>query len=161
MEIPEGMAKELGAWNNGRGIGLEDWIGCEGRFALAVGYAAAFWPAIHLAEGYLITSDDGPPDPEHILTWEHGEGATRDGVEAVCNHLHIVDLHAVGCADASSDKLEALGEVLREMWAAKLAMQFPDRPCRVAFRHPDDPMDLEGYELSFWQIANEGVPCRP
>lgn len=161
MEIPESMAEELGAWNGGAGIDLESWVGCEGRFALAVGYAASFWPQIHLVEGYLVMDNFGPPEPEHILKWEEGPGATRDSVEALCSHLHIVDLHSLGCPDATPDKLVALGEVIREMWAAKLAWQFPDRPCRVEFYRPEDPDDLEGYQVSFWQIANEGVPCRP
>ena len=44
MEIPISMRAELAAWNNGNGIDLGSWTGCEGRFALAIGYASIFWP---------------------------------------------------------------------------------------------------------------------
>jgi hypothetical protein len=54
MEIPESMKSELAAWNNGAGIDLESWTGCEGRFALAVGYAAIFWPEFVEFEGYTV-----------------------------------------------------------------------------------------------------------
>ena len=54
MNTPESMKAELAAWNNGAGIDLESWIGCEGRFSLAVGYASIFWPAFTLIEGYIL-----------------------------------------------------------------------------------------------------------
>lgn len=60
MDIPESMRSELGAWNNGGGIDLEGWVGCEGSFALAVGYLTLFWPefvefeGISYGEGFLL-----------------------------------------------------------------------------------------------------------
>ena len=54
MEITESMKSDLAAWNNGAGIDLESWTGCEGRFALAVGYAAIFWPEFVEFEGYIL-----------------------------------------------------------------------------------------------------------
>ena len=44
MELPASIKKELAPWNNGAGIDLKSWIGCQGRFALAVGYSSIFWP---------------------------------------------------------------------------------------------------------------------
>jgi hypothetical protein len=44
MELPESIKKVLAPWNNDAGIDLESWIGCEGRFALVVGYSSIFWP---------------------------------------------------------------------------------------------------------------------
>jgi hypothetical protein len=44
MKLRQSMESELAAWNNGAGIDLASWVGCEGRFALAVGYATVFWP---------------------------------------------------------------------------------------------------------------------
>jgi len=43
---------------------------------------------------------------------------------------------AVGCEDASKDKLLLLGNVLKEVYQAKLLWQFPDRPCSVEFIYP-------------------------
>jgi hypothetical protein len=54
MNIRESMSAELGAWNNGAGIDLESWIGCEGRFSLAVDYATVFWPQFVEFDGYIL-----------------------------------------------------------------------------------------------------------
>ena len=55
---------ELAAWNNGAGIDLESWTGCEGRFALAVGYAAIFWKV----GSYVSDARALLPQSRHQLT---------------------------------------------------------------------------------------------
>jgi hypothetical protein len=54
MDVPESMRAELAAWKNGGGIDLVSWVGCEGNFRLAIGYAAIFWPAFVEFDGYLL-----------------------------------------------------------------------------------------------------------
>jgi hypothetical protein len=71
------------------------------------------------------------------------------------NHVHILDIHYRGFGDASKDKLFALGNVLKEIYEAKLLWKWPDRPCTVEFYVPDDPDDLQEYQLSFWQKCHE------
>lgn len=71
------------------------------------------------------------------------------------NHLHIADTHHVGTEDMTKDKLIALGNVLADIYRAKLAWQFPLVPCAVEFYVPDDPDDLVEYQLSFWSRRNE------
>lgn len=67
------------------------------------------------------------------------------------NHLHIADIHHYGCEDLTRDKVMILGNILKEIYSAKLAWQFPDKPCFVEFYPPDDENDLTGYQISFWQ----------
>ena len=43
--------------------------------------------------------------------------------------------------------------------ALALQWQFPERPCRVSFHVPADQTDLAAYEITFWQLANKGVPA--
>ena len=152
MEIPESMRDELGTWNNGAGIELEAWIGCEGRFALAVGYASIFWPMFGLRGDYILRQ--GVPESA-VLDFENQEGSTLLSVEATLNHLHLANIHYHGCLDGSADKLVALGSKLREIYEAKLQWQFPERPCIVKLFLPDDPNALEKHELSFWQHAHD------
>lgn len=151
MDTPESMKAELAAWNNGNGIDLESWIGCEGRFSLAVGYASIFWPAFKLFEGYILP--DGASE-DSLRSFEQN-GGSRKSVEWVMNHVHIADIHYRGCEDISKDKLVLLGTVLKEIYEAKLLWQFPDRPCTVVLFIPDDPDDLTEYQLSFWQKSHE------
>ena len=152
MEIPPSMKGELAAWNNGAGIGLESWVGCEGRFALAVGYAAVFWPEFVEFEGYILRKGFSE---KALRAFEGQPGSTRKAVEWVMNHLHLQDIHYADCADISQDKLIVLGNVLKEIYQAKLQWQFPDRPCTVEFYVPSDTDDLTDYQISFWQKRHE------
>jgi hypothetical protein len=151
MDTPESMKAELAAWNNGNGIDLESWIGCEGKFSLAVGYASIFWPAFTLFEGYILPAGF----TEDALRGFERNGRNRKSVEWVMNHLHIADIQHGGCPDISKDKMLVLGNVLKEIYEAKLQWQFPDRPCTVEFSIPDDPDDLVEYQVSFWQKCHE------
>jgi hypothetical protein len=151
MDIPESMKAELAAWNNGDGIDLETWIGCEGNFFRAVGYASIFWPAFTLFEGYILPAGVS----EEVLRGFEQNGRSRISVERVMNHLHIADIQHGGCGDISKDKLVLLANVLKEIYEAKLLWQFPDRPCTVEFFIPDDPDDLTEYQLSFCQKCHE------
>jgi hypothetical protein len=151
METPESMKSELAAWNDGTGIDIESWLSCEGNFSLAVGYASIFWPSFTLFEGYILPEGFS----EASLRGFEQNDTNRKSIEWVMNHVHILDIHNRGCGDASKDKLLVLGNVLKEIYQAKLLWQWPDRPCTVEFYIPDDSDDLVEYQLSFWQKCHE------
>ena len=152
MDVPDSMKTELGDWNGGTGIDLESWIGCEGNFKLAVGYSAIFWPSFVEFDGYILRAGFAV---DALRGFEVQTEGDRASVEAVMNHLHIADIQCYGCADLTVDKAVHLGTVLKDIYEAKLRWQFPDRPCRVSFYAPTDETDLIGYEVTFWQVANE------
>lgn len=152
MELPESIKRELAPWNNGTGIALESWIGCEGRFALAIGYSSVFWPEFVEFDGYVLRKGFSESS---LRGFEKQDGSTRKDVELHMNHLHIADIQHVGCADISEDKLVYLGRVLREIYEVKLKCQFPDRPCTVDFHKPSKGDDLFEYQITFWQNAND------
>jgi hypothetical protein len=142
------MIEELAAWNGGGGIDLESWVGCEGNFSLAVGYVTVFWPKFTKFGNYIFL---GEPSKNAIESFERHPGATSKNVEAVLNHLHLVDIQYAYCPDATSDKLIRLGEALKEIYEAKLAWEFPEHPCEVMLYMPDDPDELHEYQITFWQ----------
>jgi hypothetical protein len=152
IDTPESMVAELGAWNGGLGVDLETWIACEGRFALAVGYAAMFWPSFVHFDGYILP--DGFSE-ESLRGFERRLNATRKSTESVMNHFHPDGIQYGGCKDISKDKLLLLGRVLKEIYEVKLLWQFPEHPCVVEFFVPDDEDDLGAYQLSFWQRRHE------
>ena len=154
METPESMKSELAAWNGGTGIPIESWVSCSGNFSMAVGYASVFWPRFVLFEGYVLR--DGFLEAS-LRGFERQKGIDRRSVEWHMNHLHIADIQYYGCKDASRDKLILLGNVLKEIYEAKLLWQFPDHPCSVEFYQPDDEDDLMEYQLSFWQKCHESL----
>lgn len=148
MEIPDSMKVELAAWNNGSGIDLESWVGCEGRFALAVGYASIFWPEFVEFDGYVLRKGFSEPT---LRGFEAQEGSNRRGVEWIMNHIHLDGIQHFGCKDISKDKLLLLGNVLKEIYEAKLRWQFPDRQMVVEFHVPEDDEELAKYQIAFWQ----------
>lgn len=152
MDIPESMKAELGAWNNGVGIDLESWVGCEGRFALAVGYTTIFWPEFVEFEGYILRKGFSESS---LRGFESQQGCARKGTEWLMNHLHIADTHHHGCPDISKDKIILLGTALKEIYEAKLQFVFSNRPCTVELHIPEDKDNLIEYQLSFWQTAHE------
>jgi len=146
------MRAELSSWNNGAGIELKTWIGCEGRFALAVGYSAIFWPEFVEFDGYVLRKGFSETSLRGFEQWG---GSTRESVEKTMNHLNIADIQHFECDDISRDKLVFLGNLLKEIYDVKLRWQFPHLRCRVEFFVPTDEDDLESYQLSFWQEAHQ------
>jgi hypothetical protein len=59
------------------------WVGCEGRFALAVCYAALFWPEFAEFEGYILHKDFSE---KSLRGFESQQSSTRKSVEWLVNH---------------------------------------------------------------------------
>jgi hypothetical protein len=148
------MRAELEEWNSGKGIELEMWIGCEGRFALAVGYTTIFWPEFEVIDDFIARKGSSAAA---IHDFASQPGSSRLSVERTINHIHLVDLHYRGCPDATPDKLLVLGAALKEIYEAKLKWQFPDRPCAVRLYVPESLDALDEYEITFWQTAHENA----
>ena len=82
---------------------------------------------------------------ESLRGFEAQSNGNRQSVECVMNHFHIADIQHMGCKDLTNDKITLLGNLLKEIYEAKLKWQFPDRPCTVSFHMPDDREDLMAY----------------
>jgi hypothetical protein len=154
MKIPKSMEAELSKWNCGNGVDLETWINGSGNFSLAVGYTTIFWPNFVSFDGYILQS--GFSESE-LRKFESREGITKKTIEWINNHLHLSNIHHGECEDISKDKLVILGDTLKEIYEAKLKLQFPNNPCVVEFYIPEDKDDLWEYQISFWQLCHEEV----
>jgi len=156
MNIPESMKKELGAWNNGKGIDMDSWISCEGNYSLAVGYTTIFCPNFIEYEDYIFSTEQITNDfIQRIREFENQEGSTPKSVEWVLNHIHISDLHHNGCKDLTADKIIILGNALKNIYEARLNYIYPNKPCVVEFYQPDNTSLIDDYQLSFWQLKHE------
>lgn len=139
------LIPELSAWNDGGGIPPDEWISCVGNYELASGYSLIFWPSFVRFEGYVLR--EGFVEGS-LRGFEAMTSHNRSAVENVMNHVHIADIHCN--VEATEDQLRYLGRVLKEIYAVKLAQQFPDLRFEVSFN--DEPgLDLIDYQLSFWQ----------
>ena len=68
------------------------------------------------------------------------------------NHHHIADLIGGVVELPSHEVVLAVGQLLRELWTAKLSRDFPNRKFVVSF--PEDySSDVVDYEITFYQGA--------
>jgi hypothetical protein len=152
------LVPEMARWNEGRGIDIDSWICCVGTFEHAIGYGRLFWPsflehddAVFFAQGFAEESYRG-----FMLQTSND----RRAVERVMNHQHVVRMFGDPSLSPSRDQLVYLGQLLQEVWAAKLHRDFPTRTFRVDLVGAN-AIDLEDVQITFQQMeerANQGVP---
>jgi hypothetical protein len=144
------LVPELAEWGD-TPIGIEEWIGGEGNYSLAIGYARLFWPRIVQFGEYVLLEKSA--DAEAVRAWEAQVQGDRRAIEAVLNHVHMIDVHP-SVEENSESQLIELGRVMRDMLEAKLKWQFPDLRFAVVFDETPslDPVD---YEVTFWQARDE------
>ncbi|MDF2994508.1 MAG: hypothetical protein K0R27_145 [Xanthobacteraceae bacterium] len=142
------LIPEIREWNQGRGIGPDGWIGCVGTYELAIGYSLIFWPEFVEFEGYAFRSGFSESS---LRGFEQQTGGDKVAVEAVMNHIHMVDVH-VNVSEYNIEQLRYLVRTLKSIYEVKLRSDFPNRRFVVAFNDKPtlDPID---YELTFWQVA--------
>ena len=150
MSTPADFTKiipELQSWNSGKGIDVESWIRCIGRFDHAVGYAHLFWPSFTLHDDCIMFSGFAV---ESYDTWMKQTSGRKQAVDTVMNHRHILDLFSNDGSEIPRELVLYLGRLLQDMWTCKLKHDFPDRDIVVSFpeEHCDD---LLNYEITIFQ----------
>jgi hypothetical protein len=124
------------------------WLYQTGSIGQAIAYAALLWPAFVEYDGCVLLADR--LDPANFRDWMGSTKGDRRAVEAVLNHTHIADLFCPGGVEPTREQVVHLGRALRDMWAAKLALDFPGRRFAVTF--PEDGCDaLVDYQVTFHQ----------
>ncbi len=117
VDVPGSMRAELGERNHEQGVDLRAWIGREGGWALAIGFATFVWPEFESVEGHVLRK--GIPC-QNLNGFEEQPGATQQFIEWMPIHVHLLDLHP--WSDASADKFLVLGNIPTNIYRAKLAM---------------------------------------
>ena len=143
----DALIPEMKDWNSGAGIDPEGWVSCTGNFQLSSAYSLIYWPQFTELDGLVFR---GAMDQRTLDEWRKNCGGDKRSIEATANHLHILDLHYVGCPDASVERITFLGRTLKEIYAVKLAAEFPDKKFVVEFYEPED-QNLQDYQPTFHQ----------
>lgn len=107
---------------------LDDFVYAFGSPLDAFMYHALLWPTFVEFEGMVfhpsvIEDDTDRARILHSLEQEHGD---RSSVEASFN-VFEQGLFGANINDAPDDLLEALQNMIIDMWRAKLSLQFPQR----------------------------------
>lgn len=140
------LIPELENWNNGDGINVESWIQCVGDYEHAIGYAELFWPTFEIYDGCVFSAGF---DKTTYEAWMKSTEGNKTSVQVVMNHLHILDLFPNVETDPSGKQVVHLGRKLKEIWEAKLRLDFPDYNIVVSF--PEEEYDdLLDYEITFF-----------
>ena len=145
------LVLETREWNGGAGMSVADWIGCVGGFEHAIGYGELFWPDFVELDGCVFFAGVSEAGYRGFLDQTGGD---KRAVEAVLNHRHVLDLFAD--ARPTREQVVYLGRLLREVWAAKLARDFPGRRFVVAFAEQGCEALLD-YEVTFYQDDAEAI----
>lgn len=141
------LLPELSEWNEGRGIPLDVFRFSVGRYDHAVAYAEVFWPDFILHDGCILRYE---PDLSVFKDWMESLKGDRSRVEAVMNHLHILDMFTTEHFEPTQEIVSHLAGVLKDMWSCKLIRDFPDRRISVE-TYVGDTEDLLTYEITFFQ----------
>jgi hypothetical protein len=144
------LIPDLKAWDdhNGGAISPEGWPSCMGSYTLAIAYATLFWPRFTEIQGMVFR--EGVTE-SHVSGGMESTGNDTRVVETTINHLHVVDIQAGGSSEVASEiQVRFLGETLRAAWAAKLAIDYPDRKFVVEFLE-GTPANLGQYQVLFYQ----------
>jgi hypothetical protein len=146
------LIPEIGAWQevNKGDFDPELWIRAVGNFEHAIGYAWLFWPSFEVFDGCVLRS--GFTREAYYGFLEQTKG-TRASVEAVINHIHILDLFSNPDLNPTREQLVWLGFRLKDMWECKLRRDFPDRDIVVAFNGHDDVDDDLDFQLTAYQTS--------
>jgi hypothetical protein len=83
------LIPELPLWNNGDGIDVEGWLSCMGNYEFAIAYAQFFWPEFIEHDGCLFR---GSVHEKPYQNWVDSTKGKKTSIEAVMNHVHILDI---------------------------------------------------------------------
>lgn len=147
------LIPDLHLWNDGAGIDVGGWLSSMGNFELAIAFCELFWPEFMELDGCVFRAGT---QEEYYRIWLKTLKGNKTSVEAMINHMHILDCFANPEKEPIKEQVIHLGRKLQEIWAAKLARDFPDKEFVVSFPE-DDVQDLLDYEITFFQPREEGL----
>ena len=127
----EDMIPRLATFLDGKPAGIEMFLSNIGRYDHLAAHASLIWPAFIEHEKCVFR---GTAIPSSYSQWKEKFGDNTQTIEGMLNHLHIHDLFFDGTEPEPNHALVAyIGNLLRETWATKLALDFPDRVFDVHF----------------------------
>ncbi|MDJ1014987.1 MAG: hypothetical protein QNJ35_00635 [Paracoccaceae bacterium] len=133
--VPFELAEELGRWNEGKGITIQEWTDAEGNFDLFFGYSTILWPRFELVNDCILTEGWTEKKLNALISGSYL--ADSRTIERELNQRNILYFHQMQTERATIEHMLHLGETLKETYTAKLNLDFPDRPCTVEFFVPD------------------------
>jgi predicted oxidoreductase (fatty acid repression mutant protein) len=110
-------------------------------------YQEMFWPDFIEHDGCVFLAFNR----NAYQQWHRQTGGDRRKIESLMNHRHVVDLLPKAVESPTRGLVILFGQLLRDVWDAKLRRDFPTRKFCVSFP-PEERIDLTDYEITFYQL---------
>lgn len=123
------------------------WIKRRGTYVDLIGYAELLWPDFHEIDGCVLCWN---LDQVEMRTRMREAGGVSEAVEMSVNQIFLGELLWNDSVVATPAQIDYLERLIRDVWGAKLAKDFPDR--QFAFHRSDQPH--VGPCLTFYQVRN-------
>lgn len=122
------LIPELREWEGGKGIDALTWISCVGSYEHAIGYVQLFWPEFVEHDGCILRA---PLDVKAYRSCLERQGGDRRVAEERMNILCLACFFGSVNREPSIAQVNYLARVVREMWRAKLQLDYPNRKMEV------------------------------
>lgn len=121
-----------------------------GRADTALALAEFSWPSFVVIDDMVFRAySDDTGQAEAVAHWLAHTGGDRTSVEWVLNHEHF--WHLVPEQSPTAAVAMHWGALVREMWSAKLARDFPDRKFVVEL-HTGPDVEMMDHQITFYQV---------
>jgi hypothetical protein len=140
----------------------EYWAFETANLECAIGLSELFWPPFIEYNNMVFRGDApvGPDGARNIASWMKSLKGEQAKVEQMLNHTHLVDLFADASREGSPDKIMYLARVVREMWDAKLRLDFPNKSFVVDLYVPPTD-DISEWQITFYQLGDNAAAAPP
>lgn len=130
---------------NDEDFSLIDYLYFNTSFDLAIAFTKLFWPDFIEYKNGIFFQDSF--DVQIYNEWAETLGNEIFEIEKILNHRHMEDFFQ-SLEGVSDNNLLYLGQVIAEMWQARLNQVYPDRHFRVECSQGDCET-----VVTFWQIS--------
>ena len=105
------------------------------------------WPTFQERQGCIILNDVNGKDLAEMLYITQN---SKISVETQLNRRRLIHILPANAPINPAD-LSVIGSTLREMWQAKLRKDFPNKTFSVIFTEGTNGLDVENFEITFFQ----------
>ena len=125
-------------------------VGSNGRADVALSYAEFCWPSFVVVDDMVLRGYVGSVDLEEAVQyWLKIAEGNKLRVEWMLNHEHF--WHLMQNCPPTAEVAMHWGQLVREMWTAKLARDFPSRRFEVEL-HSGPDVERMDHQITFFEL---------
>lgn len=126
----------------------------ETNMEVAIGFSELFWPPFIVYDGMVFRGTEVEAEGKaNIANWMKAFDNNKAKVEQMLNHDHLIDLFCERNREGTGAQIAYLASVLRDAWAAKLKVDFPDRAFTVDLYMEPEGSTGEDAKVGDWEIT--------